>query len=1251
MKYGELFDLNPIQSVIQLEQADRKTEARRLVKSFVITPSLGDTIKSVVLPQLDFESGAEGKGIFVVGNYGTGKSHVMSFLSIIAEDEAAVASVQDAAWHAPLMKFAGKYCVKRCEIGGTLMNFYQIVAEQLEELAKTCNFSFTFRDQRVVRNVKVEFERFMTEFDKHCPGKGVLLLIDELLEFLKTRNDSDLVLDLATLRALGEFCDGSRFSLMAGIQELLYNNPRFNHIAADVNRVRQRFYDFVIDNKGVKQLIEQHLFRKTDEQRQKIREIMLTQAHLFEVVGPEIEQFVALFPAHPRFIDEFQRVFVVERREILTILSNEAKLYAERELDERHIDLITADEYWKHIEADAGLNANAAVRTIKSNVATLKGKIENGLPPNEDKIAAEKLVEALAVHRLTTPNITDATGLTPENLKNNLLWYTPIPMDDPQFLTRAAQRLLDSTRKAANGQFLAVSEGSGQYYIDPTRVVDYEQDVATAAETLAKHVVQRYLNEVITRALEIDNDKPILEGRLWSYYLLWQDHNVERPGWLFFGYPNQRSTARPPKDFYVFIIPSERIMGKSDETIPNNPDETYWYFEDFPAAKCENSVNLAADAPDTFLDSLRKYAAACERANSCAPGDDQKAFKGIASNILKNLVANFADHAGDWIRVKYNGQTKTFSEWVLEIDPSKANALLKTRFDAISQAMFAPHFESRYPNYPVFGFRVQEATRPQSASSAIEVLCEIGMKPQNGQAVLAALKLYMDDTFTPDQSPWLTIIREKLRRLSANQFINNSELFEQDEDKWWFKGERLEAEWLLVVLAAGVRAGDMHLYGKQGNKFDAANLAEFYKSIKSQEDVTRIGRPSELPLDTWRRLFKLFDVNVGLLSNAGTYDKAVLDFNTSVIKRINDLVELAEAFKAPMPFVDEAAAERIAEQCKSIDIAKRMLETYLQPINTKGKMQNLKMGDAELDDLELQLQVCNSLKALHSFLSASAIQTQISALERWQPMLTGCSQSFTTSCDNFTKAINALYTNPHTLKEERETIKSLLTTATDAAVELYQNLHRKLRLDKAADDRKKALMNGISLKKLNRLANIVVLNSDKLNIIQNMLGTLVSCNGCADAELLRSARSLCTKCGFNPADSRTQTAAAEALDACEMDIEELLSGWEQQLLSELEDPSSKASLALLTPEACALLQQFVDARQLPNEITDGFTNAVNTVLKGLKRREIHAQDFARTVLGDSVPLKPEEVQTRFEKWLKERIGHDDQTAVRFILVD
>ena len=165
MKFSELFTLNPIETVIEIEKADKQDEARRLVERFIITPSLASAIENIALPQLRFDGGAEGKGVLVVGNYGTGKSHVMSFLSILAENETYLSSVQGAEWRDKLAPMAGKYKVKRCQIAASLRNLYEIVAEELTELAKRCGFPFAFKDLRSVTNVKHEFARFMEAFE------------------------------------------------------------------------------------------------------------------------------------------------------------------------------------------------------------------------------------------------------------------------------------------------------------------------------------------------------------------------------------------------------------------------------------------------------------------------------------------------------------------------------------------------------------------------------------------------------------------------------------------------------------------------------------------------------------------------------------------------------------------------------------------------------------------------------------------------------------------------------------------------------------------------------------------------------------------------------------------------------------------------------------------------------------------------------------------------------------------------------
>ena len=78
MNYADLIQFDPIETVVQLREADRAASARRLVETFVISNRMGEQLADLVLPQLQFETPADNKGLLVVGNYGTGKSHLMA---------------------------------------------------------------------------------------------------------------------------------------------------------------------------------------------------------------------------------------------------------------------------------------------------------------------------------------------------------------------------------------------------------------------------------------------------------------------------------------------------------------------------------------------------------------------------------------------------------------------------------------------------------------------------------------------------------------------------------------------------------------------------------------------------------------------------------------------------------------------------------------------------------------------------------------------------------------------------------------------------------------------------------------------------------------------------------------------------------------------------------------------------------------------------------------------------------------------
>jgi len=81
MRYGDLIQFEPIESVFQLRDADEAAAARQLVDTYVISDEMAEKLANLVIPQLQFEQPADNKGLMVVGNYGAGKSHLMSVIS------------------------------------------------------------------------------------------------------------------------------------------------------------------------------------------------------------------------------------------------------------------------------------------------------------------------------------------------------------------------------------------------------------------------------------------------------------------------------------------------------------------------------------------------------------------------------------------------------------------------------------------------------------------------------------------------------------------------------------------------------------------------------------------------------------------------------------------------------------------------------------------------------------------------------------------------------------------------------------------------------------------------------------------------------------------------------------------------------------------------------------------------------------------------------------------------------------------
>src|ERR1035441_3056094 len=136
MKDSDLVRFEPIESVIQLEQADSPAAVRQLVQTFVISKRMAEQLCELVIPNLQFETPADNKGVLIVGNYGTGKSHLLSLISGLAEypDMAKVVKNADVAKSATAI--SGKFKVVRLELPATKKSLRNIICGRLEDFMR-----------------------------------------------------------------------------------------------------------------------------------------------------------------------------------------------------------------------------------------------------------------------------------------------------------------------------------------------------------------------------------------------------------------------------------------------------------------------------------------------------------------------------------------------------------------------------------------------------------------------------------------------------------------------------------------------------------------------------------------------------------------------------------------------------------------------------------------------------------------------------------------------------------------------------------------------------------------------------------------------------------------------------------------------------------------------------------------------------------------------------------------------------------
>ena len=1076
----------------------------------------------------------------------------------------------------------------------------------------------------------------MSAFHQEFPDHGLLLVVDELLDYLRTRRDQELVLDLSFLREIGEVCKDLRFRFMAGVQEAIFDSPRFSFVADSIRRVQDRFEQVLIARNDVKFVVAERLLKKTGEQQVKIREYLTPFGKFYGHMNERMDEFVRLFPVHPDYIDTFERVTAVEKREVLKTLSLAMKKILNQDMPDDHPGLITYDTYWTNLRENPSFRAVPDIKAVIDCSQVLESRIQQAFTRPAYEPMALRLIHALSVHRLTTGDIYSTLGATAEELRDGLCLYQPgieelggDPADD---LLSQVETVLREIHKTVNGQFISSNSDNRQFYLDLKKTDDFDALIERRAESLDASQLDRYYYEALRRVMECTDQTYVTGYKIWQHELEWLKRKAARQGYLFFGAPNERSTAIPPRDFYLYFIQPFDAPHFKDE---KNSDELF--------------LRLA-NMDSEFRMALGNYAASLDLA-STSSGHAKSTYESKSSHFLRDLVQWLQKHMTDAFEVTYQGRTKSLPEWakgrsIRELSGIGSHERINFRdlVNTIAGICLEAHFEDQAPEYPSFSVLITGANRDQAAQDALRAIASQNRTKQ-ATAVLDALELLDGERLDPDKSKYARHILRLLKKKGHGQVVNRSELIQDDKGVEYMDKDRqrLEPEWVAVVLAALVYSGDLVL-SIPGKRFDATGLPQLAGTgVDELAEFKHIERPKDWNLPGLKALFELLGLTPGLAQLVTQNEEdPVRQLQKAISEAVEKLVLLQQSLQRGLIFWDRnlLAEEETQKFRTQLDETKTFLET-LQVYTSPGRLKNFRYDAQE---------VASHQEGLDSLAEIESLQGLVADLST--------TASFLSTADKVLPAEHEWVNKTKEVREEvlaqlgdpakrdadfRQQVQRKLADLKTEYIQIYLGLHAKARLGVNDDKRKIELMSDERLKVLQKLSTIELMPRQHLTDFQDRLAGLESCFALIEQEM--AAAPVCPHCGFRPSVELVSDPVETVLDDLDDELDTLLASWTQTLLTNLDE----ANLDLLKPEPKKLVKGFIEKQALPDELDQDFIHALGEVFSGLQKVSVKTDNLREALLSGGSPATPAEMKKRFEDYLDELTRGKDSDKVRIVL--
>ena len=352
LRVGDLVELPPVRTVIQLANLANERLAREIAEDFVVTADCDFVLTAL----LDAMTGDEGQGFFLQGNFGSGKSHLLAVLELLFRE--------DRAWNV-LVRQEGRYRKLQTALSGTTMVAAVSLVEHAgsERLEDICVGALNtlnagpasaaegqafeeiraalenrhkdaldaFLQQRgvtperlfdvsrpdllddLVRELDLPFRvrrqrgAVMDALESHLGAKETpsraLLIIDELSEFLRSKPDARAFSeDIRFLQFLGEASRRMPLFVVASLQEHIETTGEIDQTA--FGKIKDRYPTRLsLTGTHVRELASARLIRKKPGAEAHLAELYRKFRTSFSGLDLSESDFVALYPVHPATVE------------------------------------------------------------------------------------------------------------------------------------------------------------------------------------------------------------------------------------------------------------------------------------------------------------------------------------------------------------------------------------------------------------------------------------------------------------------------------------------------------------------------------------------------------------------------------------------------------------------------------------------------------------------------------------------------------------------------------------------------------------------------------------------------------------------------------------------------------------------------------------------------------------------------------------------------------------------------------------